>query len=121
MTVQFSLPLPPSANQLWRSPPGSRRPIKSREYRVWLDVAALEVRRQHVPITTGKIRVTYEVGRKDKRRRDLGNNEKALSDLLTLAGVIEDDSLIDELRLVWRVGGDVLVTVESMPAEAAAA
>lgn len=37
----------------------------------------------------------------DKRRRDLGNFEKATSDFLQSAGIIDDDCLCRDLHLVW--------------------
>lgn len=38
----------------------------------------------------------------DRRRRDLDNILKSLLDSITHAGVIEDDSLIDDLHIVRR-------------------
>jgi Holliday junction resolvase RusA-like endonuclease len=52
--------------------------------------------------------VDYEFGRKvtkkgvvSKTRMDVANREKALSDLLQKMGVIEDDCMIDDMRLRW--------------------
>lgn len=41
------------------------------------------------------------MGRPDKRRRDLGNCEKAPVDMLVTYGVLKDDSLIERLTLQW--------------------
>jgi crossover junction endodeoxyribonuclease RusA len=41
----------------------------------------------------------------DKRRRDLGNLEKAVSDLLQKAGVIQDDYLCQDIHLHWAKSG----------------
>ena len=57
----------------------------------------------------GEVKAEYIFRRPDKRRRDLGNLEKAVSDTLVKYGVIEDDSLIVDLRLRW--GGDSPVTI----------
>ena len=48
-----------------------------------------------------KLIVVYSLKRPDKRKRDLGNLEKALSDILVSTGIIEDDSNIEDLRLHW--------------------
>ena len=53
----------------------------------------------------------YEFGRPDKRRRDVANYEKAVSDILVTAGVIEDDSLIEEITLRWADVEGVEVTI----------
>lgn len=49
---------------------------------------------------TGRLGVTIHCHVPDHRRRDLGNLEKCLCDSLTNAGIWEDDSQIDDLRLV---------------------
>jgi len=59
----------------------------------------------------GKVKVLYEFGRPDKRRRDVANYEKAVSDLLTTYAVIEDDSLIEEMTLRWADVDGVKVTI----------
>jgi len=45
--------------------------------------------------------MTIRAVRPDKRRRDLANLEKAISDLLVDHKVIEDDSLIESLSMEW--------------------
>ena len=54
--------------------------------------------------------------RPDRRRRDLDNLLKALLDSMTHAGVMQDDALIEDLRVYWadEVGGMVKVTIEGM-------
>jgi len=67
----------------------------------------------------GKVQVRYQFKRPDKRIRDLGNLEKATSDLLVKAGVIDDDSDIDSLWLFWAVKPNaepVEITIEEAPA-----
>lgn len=39
--------------------------------------------------------------RPDKRRRDLGNYEKVISDFLHLVGIIDDDNLSEKITLQW--------------------
>jgi crossover junction endodeoxyribonuclease RusA len=56
----------------------------------------------------------------DRRRRDLDNFLKSLLDALVYSKVLEDDSLIDDLRIVRKdivVGGEVLVMIEKLEAK----
>ena len=48
----------------------------------------------------GRIKANYDFFFADKRKRDLANFEKGITDFLVKKGVIEDDSMIDDLRLV---------------------
>lgn len=92
------LPYPPSVNRLYRSING--RSILSRVGR--------EYYRNVVPIAeaTGiNVRGPYvliiRAHRPDKRRRDVGNLEKIVSDTLSKAGVIEDDSHAQAILSSW--------------------
>jgi len=53
----------------------------------------------------GKYTLLIEAVRPDKRRRDIGNLEKAISDILQAAEVIEDDCLCEDLHLRWVLDG----------------
>lgn len=95
---------PPSTNRLWRAVNG--RNIKSEEYRKWLSEGersdfflrrAGEVR---VSID-GPYKLTIVADRPDNRRRDLGNLEKPISDLLVSLGVVSDDCHAQEITLKW--------------------
>lgn len=98
---------PPSANRLWRSVKG--RNIKSEEYRDWM-----AGNRPLTYMVRGPYRLLIEAQRPDKRRRDLGNIEKPLSDALVQMGGVEDDCLAEEITLRWvkeDLGGMVRMTV----------
>lgn len=99
MILSFDLPWPPSANRLWRFVPGKHSPLKSAEYRKWLSAAA-----KHIgPVETikGPYTMVLEAFRPDNRRRDLGNLEKPVSDLLQACFVVEDDCNAQEITLRW--------------------
>lgn len=49
---------------------------------------------------TGRLAVTVNIHAPDRRRRDIDNVAKALLDALTHAGLWEDDSQLDDLRLI---------------------
>jgi crossover junction endodeoxyribonuclease RusA len=97
----FTVPIPPSVNALYRNAPGKGR-VKTERYRTWIQAAGWDVRDQKPEHQPGQVAVCYRLPwPTDKRKRDLGNYEKALSDLLVLHNVIEDDSKIVDLRLVY--------------------
>ena len=98
--LSLFLPYPPTLNNLFVNAPGRGR-VASPEYRAWQLVAGLKINRQRPTPVPGKVRVTYEFRKPDNIRRDLGNLEKAASDLLVKQGVIEDDCLIEEITLRW--------------------
>lgn len=111
--ITFTLPYPPSVNHLYATVRGRR--IKSREGKAFDQLAAYQLALQHVRGISGRVKVRYEVGRpKTPARRDVANLEKALSDALVSNGVIQDDSLIEQLTIGWTDGVDgVRVTVEA--------
>ena len=98
MYLCLMLPFPPSANNLFA---GKSRRYVSRAYREWRTEAGWALKRQKIARFPGPVSVAYTFGRPDKRRRDLGNLEKAVSDLLVDHAIIADDSMIERLVLAW--------------------
>lgn len=109
------LPMPPSANRLWRYDRGGR-PHRSTQYKAWLQHAGAEILVQGrtayhggwgkfraVPITS-PVEVVIWAGRPDKRKRDIDNRIKPLLDCLTKCHVIQDDSLVHKLSIEWAEG-----------------
>lgn len=97
--MELSLPYPPSANAIWRNVNG--RTLKSKPYRVWLATTLALLRAQRAPSIKGSYSLAIVADRPDRRKRDLGNLEKAVSDCLVQAGVIEDDHLASSILLAW--------------------
>lgn len=100
--MELRLPgIPPSINRLWRAHEG--RVIKSEEYRTWTDQIIPELRAQAgVKRMRAGYEITVEIGRPDKRRRDLDNiGTKALQDALVRAGIVKDDSLCQAISVRW--------------------
>lgn len=98
-SATFTLPMPPSVNRIWRNSRG--RTHRSAEYVAWITEAGLKLNAQCVPSVEPPYSVEYAFGRKDRRRSDLINREKALSDLLQSCGVITDDCQINRALLYW--------------------
>lgn len=94
--ISYVLPYPPSTNGYWRSFRGRQIiSAKGREYRKQGLAMIIE---QGVPdCAVGKLSVTVDLYPPDKRQRDIDNGSKALFDLITHAGVWQDDSQVKRL------------------------
>lgn len=96
-SLTLTLPYPPSVNTYWRTTRTGGR--------VYLSAAAKDYRnRVYESVScssplTGRLRVVVRLRMPDRRRRDIDNITKSLLDALEHAGVFEDDSQIDELRV----------------------
>jgi crossover junction endodeoxyribonuclease RusA len=63
----------------------------------------------------GPYKLTILAVRPDKRKRDLGNLEKGISDILVSQNVIEDDNLCEWLEIRWvKEGPACQVIIESV-------
>lgn len=91
------LPMPPSLNNLFPTGKTGRR-FRSKEYEAWIVNAPMGRGGAGAHIH-GAVRAIYRMHFLDKRRRDIANYEKAVSDLLVSRGIIEDDCMIDELHI----------------------
>lgn len=110
--IRLTLPMPPSVNLMYR-PVRGRGIIKSDRYRKWITAAGWALKEQKPGKIEGDYILWAYCERADKRRRDLGNLEKAMSDLLVTHGVVSDDSLCVEIHLYWSgTGRECTVNVE---------
>ncbi len=119
-TLKATLPYPPTVNHYWlRTRRGVRISDGGRAYR-----RRVRGILAGVPTLPGRVAVAITVFPPDvPRKRDLDNLLKGLLDALEHAGVYEDDSQIDLIRIEWGgepvPGGRVEVAVVPMAAEAA--
>ena len=91
----FSLPFPPSSNNLF---PGKARRFPSARYKAWKAEALPQVPEGRVD---GPYVMRVCVDRPDKRGRDLANLEKAIGDLIVEAKLVVDDRFLDRLEMWW--------------------
>lgn len=93
------LPFPPSVNGLYA---GRTRRHKSDTYRAWLIEAGYVLNRQK-PFHrfTVPVNQTIRLGFPDNRARDCFNYEKVINDLLVEHGILKDDSLVRDGRIMW--------------------
>jgi crossover junction endodeoxyribonuclease RusA len=113
--IEITLPWPPTVNTYWRQYQGRVLiSAKGREYcKAVSDQVLIQRAAKHIDYA---MRVEIQAFRPDRRRRDLDNLLKAILDSLTHAGVMEDDALIEDLRIYWAddVGGMVKVKIEGI-------
>lgn len=93
--VSIDLPRPPSVNNLFRNVPGKGR-VKTSDYRSWLQQAGWLIKAQRPGKVEGEYKLLVLIG---PTKADIGNLEKALSDLLQAHGVIENDRLSQGILL----------------------
>jgi len=115
--IELTLPWPPTVNSYWRNFNGRMIISKQgRDYRKAVaDQALIQRANKHLDHA---VRVEIRAYRPDRRRRDLDNLLKATLDAMTHAGVIEDDALIEDLRIYWaeEIGGMLKVKIMEMTA-----
>ena len=96
--ISLTLPWPPSVNSYWRTVNG--RTMISKRGRLYKQAVArcvqLSKGNKHL---RSRLSLTIDAFPPDRRRRDLDNLVKAVSDALEDAGVFVDDSQIDHLTV----------------------
>ncbi len=102
---EVTLPWPPTVNTYWRHKVVGRLATVyvsgvGKIYRKAVNNLVMEAAMvQRYLKQAGPLRVVIEAFPPDRRKRDLDNILKSLLDSLTHAGVWEDDSQIDDLRI----------------------
>jgi len=101
---QYSFPLPPSVNALWRT--GQARMYRSKRYLAWLEECDVVFASKTVPRINYPFAIEIALGRPSKRKMDIDNRIKAVLDMLQRVGVIEDDCHAWNLNVYWQQGLD---------------
>lgn len=115
----FTLPFPPSVNGYWRTFVRGKRAAqivseKGREYREAAMRCLIDKNLQGEKLKD-RVQVQIILNPPCARKRDLDNYAKGLLDALTKSEFWEDDSQIDDLRILRGVktpGGNAEVTVK---------
>ena len=92
-------PFPPSINAAYGGGSGQKR-FKSKAYKQW-DAACPKLPFPANGIYLCPISISYIMYLPDKRRRDIGNYEKLVTDKLVSLNIIEDDNykIIQEINI----------------------
>lgn len=118
--VRIELPYPPSINAAYANGGNKRGRHKTPVYTAWEHLAGACIKDSH-RVGLGPYCLYIALRRPDRRRRDLGNVEKVISDLLVAHGVVKDDCLAERITLQWDSGMKAECVVLVMPAEEALA
>ena len=94
--MKLVLPIPPANNRYYRHA-GGRTYLSGEARRYKSLVAGARLVNETI---TGPVSITISVYARDKRRRDLDGYPKAIFDALTFAKIWNDDSQVDEMRVV---------------------
>lgn len=97
--VALYLPYPTSTNRLYRRT--STGVYRAPAYATWFRAASNELNAQHPGKVSGPYELRIVLGRPDRRRRDLDNIVKSISDVLVLNRVVDDDSQAIKITLEW--------------------
>ena len=101
--LRLHIPTPPSANNLFTNSATGRSfgRGKSKQYRDWLRDAGWEAKLQSGHAHFARpVAILIEIDL--RRQRDMDNAIKPTLDLLVYIGILADDSLVDDLRIVRR-------------------
>jgi Holliday junction resolvase RusA-like endonuclease len=97
--VAFSLPTPPSVNELYRNLPGRGR-VKTGVYDDFVRRGVASIRSQSVMPVPGRVVVIFGVERMSASA-DIDNRLKSMLDTIVKAGVIGDDNLVTAIAVSW--------------------
>lgn len=119
--TRIELPMPISVNAAYANGGNKRGRHKTAAYRSWEALASLGIKDSH-RVGYGPYSLHIALRRPDKRRRDLGNIEKVVSDLLVSHGVVKDDCLAERITLQWDAGlsAECVVIVQAWEGQVAA-
>lgn len=111
----FTVPVPPSVNQLFRNVAGKGR-VKTQVYDNYRAHAVTSIKLQKVPQVEGNVVMLLGVERKSLSS-DLDNRLKAMVDAIVEAGVIEDDRFVTAYAVAWAPQANGLAHVNVLPVQ----
>lgn len=113
IAVSFTMPMPPSVNQIFRNLPGKGR-VKTGAYDDWRAFAVTSIRRQQIAALTGRVLVLFGVERMSLSA-DIDNRIKAMLDAMVEARVIVDDRYVTGFAVAWLPAANGLAHVQVLP------
>jgi len=123
--ITINLPWPPSVNAVWKTTARGKfaHIYKTEEGKKYCArVGKILMMMGKPSLGNARLSMVVEAYPPDRRRRDLGNLDKVLSDALQAAGVFDDDEQIDDMRYVRHAieaPGRVIVHLQIIEAKAA--
>lgn len=100
-SVSFAVPVPPSSNNLFANVPKIGR-VKSKAYRDWIAEAGWMLKSQRPGSVSGPYAMVIRLP--ETVRGDIGNREKAISDLMVAHRITPDDRFCREILITVSPG-----------------
>lgn len=97
--LSAEIPMPPSVNRNTRF--GKHGAYSSPAYKAWQKEVSWIFASAKAKKIIPPYKIAYTVGRPDKRNRDIDNLIKPLNDALQRAGILTNDSLVNEINIKW--------------------
>lgn len=113
--VAFTLPVPPSVNELYRNLPGRGR-VQSAVYHEFIRFGITSIRNQKVQPVPGRVMAIFGVER-SSLAADIDNRLKAMLDTIVKAEVIKDDNMVTAIAVCWSPRANGLAHVILMPVQ----
>jgi crossover junction endodeoxyribonuclease RusA len=127
--IKLILPIPPSANAMYKNAPRTAKGGKrytgrdlTDTYKTYRDNMWYRCKQRKIPKLTGRVSIWIMVQFADKRDRDIDNLVKTLLDSLQYAQILENDKQVDSLWVMRGPlfeGGRVIVILGDFDAAAA--
>jgi Holliday junction resolvase RusA-like endonuclease len=111
----FTLPVPPSVNQLFRNDKKRGR-VKTEAYDQWRATAKTALRIQQIAPIAGRVVVIFGVERRSLAA-DIDNRIKAMLDAIVAAKIIEDDKMVTAFAAAWLPAANGLAHVQIYPVQ----
>ena len=101
-TLSYSVPYPPSTNNLFYNVPGKGR-VRTQRYRTWARAAGNDILAQKRGHIGGPVHLTITLTPRRGRNPDASNATKPLEDLLVDMGIIDGDNreIVRKLTVEW--------------------
>lgn len=113
--ASFSMPTPPSVNEIYRNVRGKGR-VKAGVYDNFILMGIAAIRRQKVQPIPGRVVAIFGVERMSLQA-DIDNRLKAMLDAIVKAGVIEDDRFVTGIAVSWLPKANGLAHVMLIPVQ----
>jgi Holliday junction resolvase RusA-like endonuclease len=110
-TIVLHLPIPPSANRIWRRVQGMRGLKLAPEYKAWIEAAGWTARMQLIGVPRIEGAFTAIIVVPSGTRRDLDNFCKPLFDLCQRVGAVANDNGLHSYSVSTEDRDDCLVAL----------
>lgn len=113
--ITFTMPVPPSVNQMFRNVRGKGR-VKTSHYEQWRGHALTSLRLQNLQPIAGRVLVLFGVERQSAIA-DIDNRIKAMLDAIVAAKIIGDDNQVTAFAAAWLPPANGLAHVQIFPVD----